>query len=75
MTEREKLINLIEELVDICPPDCSCSEVIAHFILEDRARICEPLVRYKKTQSYRKWNTLREDKYIDETLKLASLKP
>ncbi len=32
-TAREELIKKIQGLVEICPPDCSCSEVIAHFIL------------------------------------------
>lgn len=57
-------------------------QLIADFILEDRKRICQPLIEFKNGFSPLLWLSREKDEYcgtdvfcnaIDKTLKLASL--
>ena len=67
MTEREKLIKQLNEFGFDDTLNC-CIEVndIVNFILEDRKRICQPLIKFRKYRG----NALYA---IEETLKLAGL--
>jgi len=74
LSERERIIKELKALYDdgfyYIPWD-----KIADFILADRARIVEPLVRYKKRMSYFKiWRTKENSEIydmIDITINLA----
>lgn len=66
--ERDKLIKQCEDLLSWCPT----AKELADFIIADRKRITEPLVKLNKC--YGKYTFERAkivDKAIDETLKLA----
>ncbi len=74
MTERQRLIKELEDnqiyaLVSV--------EQIADFIIEDRLRICEPLIGLKRRVieafGNQVWSRNVLNKEIDETLKLAGL--
>lgn len=71
MTEREKLIEELEEMTkdegDIC------LECIADFILEDRKRIVEPLVKLGSLKTQQPPTKEKLIYAIDETLKLAGV--
>lgn len=66
-SERDKLIDIIDrEFVG----DRTMARDIADFILADRKRIVEPLVKYK-SEHKTGWGNFDTDDVIDETLKRA----
>lgn len=69
-TEREKLRL---QIVDLMYKDGA--DAIADFILADRARIVEPLVKYKNfiRRSWKAGVHIYSDEAIDETLKNAGV--
>ena len=71
MTERERLIREIKTITKNAT-DLDCG-FIADFIINDRKRICEPLVKWRKADPYTKEGKYPEDA-ISETLKLAGQK-
>lgn len=78
---REELIKELKLIIiNEYNPDlninCPNYEKLANFIIADRARIVEPLVKYKDDcKEIWSWTIPREetDKAIDETLKLAGV--
>ena len=62
LSERERLINYMKDN----PSQFNTAEKVADFIIADRARIVEPLVRYKKRMSYFKiWRTKKDSEIYD----------
>lgn len=77
MSTREGLANELRNIPwgkDPCEPDW---EKIADFIISDRKRIVEPLVKYKKEVidncGQEGWNLTVGDSPIDETLTNAGV--
>jgi len=69
MDEREKLVKELETTLPCDWERRIHVETVADFILEDRKRICEPLVKYNnKVKPYPYWIDA-----IDQTLKNAGL--
>lgn len=81
MSERERLIKELKQITSLVGSALHY-ECIVNFILEDRKRICAPLVNFKQSHNSIQWLARQEDDYagtdvfckaIEESLKLASL--
>ncbi len=70
--EREKLLEKLQ-LLNIKNGGLISLSVLADFILADRKRIVEPLVKHKEIQSRDEWRESDVNIAIDESLKNAGV--
>lgn len=70
MTRADIVVRFMSGIYGFTPEQAG---LIADWVIADRKRIVEPLVKYKNKYSYR-WVRVGTDKLIDETLTLAGVK-
>lgn len=77
MTKKKTLMQQVHNIIEHCNehPNCSLELELCKFILQDRARICSPLIKYKTpAMQYNSWGNTFICKAVDKTLHLAGIK-